>query len=80
MIRIYSKPGCGMCEEAKKYLDSRGVEYEDINLALKENREARAYYRIKGVRTLPVIEDDKWIMYEYNEEMLDKYLERYYGF
>jgi len=69
-----------MCREAKEYLDSRGVEYEDINLALKENREARAYYRSKGVRKLPVIEDDKWIMYEYNEEMLDKYLERYYGF
>lgn len=55
MFRIYSKSKCPYCLEAKEYFSSIGIEFEDINLSKKENRDARAYYRNLGVDTIPVI-------------------------
>ena len=74
MIKIYSKPGCKNCIQVKEYLSSRDVEYEDINLAAKDNREARKYYRSLGIRDLPVItnEEKDWIIIGWNKVLLEE--------
>lgn len=32
MIKVYSIPDCPWCQKVKKYLDSKSVEYKDINV------------------------------------------------
>jgi glutaredoxin 3 len=40
-VVVYTTEPCGFCTQAKKLLQSRGVEYEEINLARSpEGREA----------------------------------------
>lgn len=55
MIRIYFKPSCPHCTKAKEYLTSNDIEYEEIDLSKKENREERKFYRSLGIDILPVI-------------------------
>jgi len=76
MIEVYSVPNCKNCKAAKEHLDELGIEYEEINLKEKDNREARAFYRSLGVKTAPIITNgDKWILTEYDEETLEALLE-----
>jgi len=76
MIKIYYKPNCKYCDKAKDYLRERNIEFESINLAKKENREARAYYRSLGIDMLPIIEGDNWILPGWDKEALEILLNR----
>jgi len=80
MIKIYTVPKCKKCKEVKKYLLENSIDYEEIDLAAKENREARAFYRSLGIQTAPVIVGEnsggEWIITEFNEK---KFKELNYG-
>lgn len=55
--KIYSMPSCPWCEKLKKYLDSKGVEYEGFNI--ESDEEARKEcYRLSGDLAVPVITFD----------------------
>ena len=62
MIRIYGKPGCGLCDAAKAKLDILGLAYEVRDLFDTEAwRQDEAGYRSAMVEhtmidTLPVLE------------------------
>lgn len=32
MIKVYTKPNCAGCEYTKKFLDSKGLEYTEIDI------------------------------------------------
>ena len=53
MITIFSKPNCMSCSFAKKYLDDKGVKYEEIDVF--EDAEALAMLRDKGFSQMPVV-------------------------
>lgn len=71
MIKIMTKDGCNECNELKKYLDSKGIDYKVVNLSKKENREERKHYRTSGYKLLPVVEGDGWSIDGYNKELLE---------
>ena len=75
MIKVYYKPNCNYCTKAKDYLRSRNIEFEEIDLSKKENREARAYYRSLGVKSIPVIVSEDWIYSEWDEDLLKKLID-----
>ena len=54
MIKVYSKPNCMACNFSKKYLEDRGVEFEEIDVF--KNAEALAMLRDKGFAELPVVD------------------------
>ena len=56
MIKIYSKPNCMACNFSKKYLDDKGVKYEEIDVI--NDKEALAMLRDKGYAQLPVVDID----------------------
>jgi glutaredoxin len=68
MIKVYSMKNCKYCEQAKDYLKEKGVPFEEINLSDKKNSEARKYYRSLGINIAPIITEDSWIIYGFNEE------------
>ncbi|MCR5833631.1 MAG: glutathione S-transferase N-terminal domain-containing protein [Selenomonadaceae bacterium] len=53
MVKVYSFEGCPWCVKVKKYLQSRGIEYEvrDIELSEEAREECE---RISGDLTVPV--------------------------
>ena len=54
MIKVYSKPNCMQCSFAKKYLDDKGVKYEEIDVI--NDKEVLAMLRDKGYTQLPVVD------------------------
>jgi len=75
MIKVYTVPNCEDCKEAKEYLDKESIEFEEINLKEKKNRDARAFYRGLGVKTAPVIvgidkKGEEWFLTEFDKDML----------
>jgi glutaredoxin len=53
MITVYSKDSCPFCDRAKKLLESRGVEYKEINVSV--DTEAREFLIDQGLRSVPQI-------------------------
>ena len=54
MIKVYSKPNCMQCSFAKKYLDNKGVKYEEINVF--QDAEALSMLRDKGIAEMPAVD------------------------
>lgn len=61
MLTVYSKSNCPFCEQAKAFLDSKGVEYRIIKI--DENPEAREFLMQQGFRSVPQIfsEDELFV-------------------
>ena len=54
MVTVYSKPNCMSCNFAKKYLDDKGVKYEEIDVF--KDADALAMLRDKGFSEMPVVD------------------------
>lgn len=71
MIKIYSTSWCPECIQVKKYLDFKGIEYSEINVADKqEDREE--VIKVSGQKTVPVIEIDGTVIVGFNRALIDK--------
>ncbi len=54
-VEIYCSLLCGHCYRAKKLLDSKGVDYEEIDVMLKPKRRAEMVARSGGRNSVPQI-------------------------
>ena len=54
MIKVYSKPNCMQCSFAKKYLNDKGIAFEEIDVF--EDAEALAMLRDKGIAEMPAVD------------------------
>ncbi|WP_294153990.1 glutaredoxin domain-containing protein [uncultured Clostridium sp.] len=71
MIKIYSTSWCPECIQVKKYLDYKGIEYSEINVAdRQEDREE--VIKVSGQKTVPVIEIDGTVIVGFNRALIDK--------
>ena len=53
MITVYSKPSCQYCDMAKQLLESRGVQYQSIDIT--QDPQARQMLVDSGFRSVPQI-------------------------
>lgn len=53
MLKVYSKENCTFCVQAKKLLESKNIEYQEIRVDL--DPDAREYVMSRGHRTVPQI-------------------------
>lgn len=71
MIKIYSTSWCPGCVKLKKYLNSKGVKFEEINVADRhEDREE--VFKVSGQRTVPVLESDGKVVVGFDKQEIDK--------
>jgi len=73
-VRIFSTPTCPYCKQAKEFLSSKGISFEDIDVSsnpegLKEMRTITG-----GARTVPVIVIDDTVIVGYEETDIAKTL------
>ncbi len=71
-IRLFIKPFCGWCHEAKDWLDERGLAYEELDVisdrtAFKEMKE------LSGQTLAPVIEVDGEVLADFDTDQLEKF-------
>ena len=70
MIKIYSKPNCMQCSFAKKYLNDKGVAFEEIDVF--KDAEALAMLRDEGFSQMPVVSMDGEFHTGFRPELLAK--------
>lgn len=54
-VKIYTTGICPYCIKAKRLLDKKGVEYEDLRIDLNPEMAADAVEKSGGLRTVPQI-------------------------
>lgn len=59
-VTVYSKPNCVQCEQTKKFLDRKGVDYTVVDLT--EDAEALSKVKSLGFSSAPIVETehDTW--------------------
>lgn len=71
MVKIYSTSWCPACVKAKKYLNLKGIEFNEINVADKhEDREE--VFKASGQRTVPVLDINGEIIVGFDKAAIDK--------
>ncbi|MEJ5301014.1 MAG: Uxx-star family glutaredoxin-like (seleno)protein [Thermodesulforhabdaceae bacterium] len=73
-VRIFSTPTCPYCKQAKEFLTTKGISFEDVDVSsnpegLKEMRSISG-----GARTVPVIAIDDVVIVGYEETDIVKTL------
>jgi glutaredoxin len=59
---VWSNDGCTYCEQAKKLLESKGIEYEERNLATGNWSVQQLQEAVPGARTVPqIFVDNKYV-------------------
>ena len=71
-IRLFVKPFCGWCHEAKDWLDDRGIQYEELDVmssraAWNEMRE------LTGQTYAPVIDVDGEVLADFGTDELERF-------
>lgn len=54
-VQVYTMEQCPYCEAAKKLLQTRGIEFEEIRLSEDDDAAWKALYRRTGLKTVPQI-------------------------
>ena len=70
MIKVYSKPNCMQCSFAKKYLDDKGVKFEEIDVF--QDADALAMLRDEGYSQMPVVSIDGEFHTGFRPDVLSK--------
>ena len=74
MVKVYSIYECPWCDKVKKYLKSKGVEYEERNVEDNEDY-AKEAFEISGDDIVPVTTvDDKNFVVSFDKAKLDALL------
>lgn len=75
-VRLFVKPYCGWCHEAKDWLEERGIAYDELDVisdagARKEMRD------LSGQTLAPVIEVDGEILADFDTDQLAKFWKKF---
>jgi glutaredoxin 3 len=54
-VEIYTSPFCGFCHAAKRLLNSKGIEFQEIDVSRAPERKSEMIQRANGGRTVPQI-------------------------
>jgi glutaredoxin 3 len=71
-IRLFVKPFCGWCHEAKDWLDERGIAYEEVDV-IANRRGFQEMIDLSGQTLAPVIEVDGEVLADFDTGQLEKF-------
>jgi glutaredoxin-like YruB-family protein len=77
-IKLYSRPLCGWCQEAKAHLRQRGLAFEDVDVGA----DPAAYEemkRLSGQTYVPTIVVDGQVLADFDVQQLEAFLARFQG-
>ena len=72
-VIVYSTPSCPYCNMAKKYLETKKVRYEEIDVS-KDRDAALEMVRKSGQRGVPVIDFEGSVIVGFDKDRIDSQL------
>lgn len=73
-VKMYTTTWCGYCVRTKRYLDNKGVAFEEINIEQHPEFAERIEQATGGYRTVPTLEIDGRLMVNPSPRELDDVL------
>lgn len=70
-VKVYSTPTCPFCTMAKRYLASKNVAYEDVDVSV-DREAAIEMIRKSGQRGVPVLDINGNIIVGFDRERIDR--------
>ena len=74
-IRLFVKPWCGWCDEAKDWLDDRGIAYEELDVTADATAR-REMRELSGQTLAPTIDVDGEILADFDTDQLEVFWQR----
>ncbi len=71
-VRLFIKPFCGWCEQAIDWLDSRGVQYEVLDV-IADASARREMEELSGQSLAPVLDVDGQILADFDTGQLENF-------
>ncbi len=72
-VKVYSTPSCPWCTVAKKYLSSKNIAFEDVDVS-NDRTAAMEMVRKSGQRGVPVIEIGDNVVVGFDQNRIDSLL------
>lgn len=73
MVKVYSIPDCPWCKKAKAYLNTKGIDYIDINVE-KDIDGRKELLKISKEQNIPTININDNIVVGFDKDKIDEYL------
>lgn len=73
MVIIYSTPTCVYCNTLKEYLNSKKIEFKELDVS-KDEKELEKMVAISGQMGVPVIDIDNNIIIGFDKQKVDELL------
>ncbi|NLD47696.1 MAG: NrdH-redoxin [Clostridiaceae bacterium] len=74
-VKVYSTPTCPWCTVAKKYLNSKNVFFEDLDVSSDRNAAAEMIQK-SGQRGVPVLDINGTIVVGFDQNEIDRLLSK----
>jgi glutaredoxin 3 len=71
-VRLFIKPYCGWCHEAREWLDERGIAYETLDV-ISDSAARREMLQLSGQSLTPVIDVDGEVLADFDTDQLDNF-------
>ena len=72
-IVLYTTGFCGWCEQAKEYLQERGLAFTEINIS-RDSAGRAEVLRVSGQEYVPTIVVDGHVLADFDVEQIKKFL------
>ncbi|MHB0997910.1 MAG: glutaredoxin family protein [Armatimonadota bacterium] len=70
-IKVYSTPTCPWCKKVKDYLTTKGVPYQEFNVA-EDRTKLQEMVQLTGQRGVPVIVINDEVIVGFNQTKIDQ--------
>jgi glutaredoxin len=71
-VRLFVKPFCGWCHEAKDWLEERGIAYEELDV-ITSRAAWKEMQALSGQTLAPVIEVDGEVLADFDTGQLEEF-------
>ncbi len=76
-IKVFSTPGCNSCNQAKRYLTEKGVDFDYIDVTTDSEGLQEMRTLSRGARSAPIISIGDKVLVGFNKAELDSALSFY---
>jgi glutaredoxin len=71
-VRLFIKPWCGWCQEAREWLESRGIAYERVDVTANP-KDWDEMVQLSGQTRAPVIQVDDEVLADFDVDQLSEF-------
>jgi glutaredoxin 3 len=71
-VRLFVKPYCGWCHEAREWLEERGIQYEMLDV-ISDAKARREMLQLSGQTLAPVIDVDGQVLADFDTDQLEAF-------